>query len=142
MSDLNASRAPRVLLIDDDEVVIGSLRRYLAAQGSHVEIATDPTVAAGEFDVVVVDPYLTGARHDGAPSLIATARTSQPRASLFVLTAYPSNEINEIAAAHDVVAVLTKPQSIVYIADLVTHSCADTVGSASPSLALSSKGSV
>ncbi|HEX2831520.1 MAG TPA: hypothetical protein VHW00_00815 [Thermoanaerobaculia bacterium] len=142
MSDLNASRAPRVLLIDDDDVVIGSLRRYLAAQGSHVEIATDPTLTAGEFDVVVVDPYLTGARHDGAPSLIVTARTTQPHASLFVLTAYPSNEINAIAAAQNAVAVLTKPQSIVYIADLVIHSCASTVGSAPPALALSPKGSV
>jgi DNA-binding NarL/FixJ family response regulator len=140
MSLFDDNRPRRVLLIDDDELVIGSLRSFLVAQGSHVETATDPRTIEGEFDVVIVDPYLTGARHDGTPSLIATARARQPQAAMLVLTAYPSSEITQIAADHHALAVLAKPQSIIDIADLVNASCAGAVRSSSPSTAISSKG--
>ncbi len=130
-----------MLLIDDDDVVIGSLRRYLAAQGWDVETATDPATINGDFDAVIVDPYLTGAHAYGAPSLIAEARATQPCASLVVLTAYPSAEVARIAADHHALAVLTKPQSIVEIADLVNASCAE-VRRTSSLLATDSKGPV
>ena len=55
----------RVLLIDDDELIAGSLRRYLLTQGCDVDVALEPAsatklMASSRYAVVVVDPYLTG----------------------------------------------------------------------------------
>jgi CheY-like chemotaxis protein len=117
----------RVLLIDDDEVIACSLRQYLATIDCDVTVAVDRDsallrVSAQEFDVIFVDPYLTGAVHDEHAALIAAARSLQPRASLIVLTAYASREVAHAAFEHRALAVLTKPQSVVFLGDLVSSS--------------------
>ncbi|HEX7828825.1 MAG TPA: response regulator [Thermoanaerobaculia bacterium] len=117
----------RVLLIDDDDVIAGSLRQYLATRDCDVTVAVDRDsamlrVAAQEFDVIFVDPYLTGAVHDEHAALITAARSRQPHASLIVLTAYASREIAQAAREHRALAVLTKPQSVVFLGDLVSSS--------------------
>ncbi|HWW61708.1 MAG TPA: response regulator, partial [Thermoanaerobaculia bacterium] len=60
--------AGRVLLIDDDEIIARSLCRYLAKQGCDVDVAMDQASAtalmqAHRYQVVLVDPYLTGGVH-------------------------------------------------------------------------------
>jgi DNA-binding NtrC family response regulator len=115
----------RVLLIDDDDVIADSLRRYLILQGCDVDLAVDPgsaaeTMRVNAYDSIVVDPYLTGAIHGGSASLLGSIGTLQPLASTIVLTGYPSPELSRAAADCRLTAVLTKPQSIVTIGELVT----------------------
>jgi UDP-3-O-[3-hydroxymyristoyl] N-acetylglucosamine deacetylase len=114
----------RVLLIDDDESVAGSLYQYLLAQGCDVEVAVDSASAevlmeARQYDVVVVDPYLTGGvvADDGA--LLALIRGCQPQASLFVLTGYGSSSLTISAERQGASAVLTKPQSVMSLGQLI-----------------------
>lgn len=114
----------RVLLIDDDDVIAGSLRRYLTMQGCDVSVAVDPDSAgaamrAQAFDSIVVDPYLTGAVHGGSEPLLNSIRALQPGAMTIVLTAYPSPDLARAAAEYNS-AVLTKPQSVVYLGELVS----------------------
>src|SRR3954454_16546212 len=92
----STSRAEtRVLLIDDDELIAGSLRRYLLTQGFAVDVALEPASAAklmasSSYGVVVVDPYLTGEVVHANDALIESVRRLQPLATLIILTGYSS----------------------------------------------------
>jgi DNA-binding NtrC family response regulator len=117
----------RVLLIDDDESIAGSLFQYLLTQGCDVDVAVDSACAARQmagrrYDVVLVDPYLTGGvlQDDGA--LLAMIREQQPSAALIVLTGYGSSTLKRSAERERASAVLTKPQPVVLLSQLVVAS--------------------
>jgi DNA-binding NtrC family response regulator len=114
----------RVLLIDDDESIAGSLFHYLQMQGWDVHVAVDPVSAARQmaeyrYDVVVVDPYLTGGvlQDDGA--LLAMIRGHQPSAALIVLTGYGSSTLKISAERQRASAVLAKPQPVALLSQMI-----------------------
>jgi len=114
----------RVLLIDDDELIAGSLRGYLLTQGFAVDVALEPVSAAklmasSSYGVVVVDPYLTGEVVHATDALIETVRRLQPLASLIVLTGYSSPALQLAANVNGAAAVLSKPQSVTCLGDLI-----------------------
>lgn len=108
----------RVLLIDDDEVICGSLRQYLVANGFDVDVALEPASAdllmsAHHYAAIVVDPYLTGgvsARSDA--ELVLHICAAQRQAAIIVLTAYSSASLASAATECGVAALLAKPQSV------------------------------
>ena len=115
-----------ILLIDDDELVAGSLREYLVRGGSQVDVAVEPSSAeemmhARQYDVIVVDPYLTGGVFFDNGSAIDLVRRLQPSAAVIVLTAYSSPALARIAADSSVSAVLEKPQPVVALNDLIVR---------------------
>ena len=124
---MNAPGVPpqdRILLIDDDEQVAGSLREYLTRHGSLVDVALEPSSAqtlmrAGVYDVVLVDPFLTGGVHEAGGALLASIRELQPCAALIVLTGYPSAALEEAAAGGRLTTLLNKPQSVVSLSELL-----------------------
>ncbi|MGH7485905.1 MAG: hypothetical protein ACREMY_09945, partial [bacterium] len=64
MSASTPCQGQKILLIDDDELIAGSLRQYLCTQGWSVDVALEASTAEslmGErrYDVVLVDPFLT-----------------------------------------------------------------------------------
>ena len=114
-----------ILLIDDDEYIAGSLRRYLTGERWDVDVALDPQSAhalmeSKRYGVVMVDPYLTGAVHREDGALLRAICELQPSASLIVLTAYGSPELAELAQTCHVVALLRKPQSVVALGQIIT----------------------
>lgn len=116
--------AQRVLLIDDDESIAGSLFQYLLLQGCDVHVAVDSASAASlmakqRYDVVVVDPYLTGGvlHDDGA--LLAMIRGQQPSAALIVLTGYGSSTLKISAERQRASAVLAKPQPVTFLSQMI-----------------------
>jgi DNA-binding NarL/FixJ family response regulator len=111
-------------LIDDDDLIAGSLRLVLASHGCRVDVAADSCAAAAmmadkHYDVVLVDPYLTGAVHQASAALIADIRAQQPSAALIVLTGYGSPEIQRSVADGLVSAILTKPQSVAFLSQFL-----------------------
>lgn len=113
----------RILLIDDDELICGSLRQYLVMQGCAVDVALEPSaadalMAQNEYSTIVVDPYLTGEIRDNA-ALIDRVCLLRRRASVIVLTAYGSPALESAAARGDVKALLRKPQPVVYLERLI-----------------------
>jgi DNA-binding NtrC family response regulator len=120
--ELSADRR-LVLLIDDDDLIVGSLRQYLVTHGCDVDVAVESCGAEGlmrthSYDTVIVDPYFTGAIH-GDYRMLQSIETLQPRASVIVLTGYASPEIERVVAGCRATALLTKPQSVVYLSELV-----------------------
>jgi DNA-binding NarL/FixJ family response regulator len=116
----------RILLIDDDELIAGSLRSYLVMNGREVDVATDGPEAerlmkSARYDVIIFDPYLTGGVHHPPENVIECVARLQPDAALIVLTAYSSPEWAQVAAESRIAALLTKPQSVVTLNDLVLN---------------------
>ncbi|HEY2324195.1 MAG TPA: response regulator [Thermoanaerobaculia bacterium] len=125
MPYLNAE-APRrsILLIDDDELVAGSLRDHLLSKGWAVDVALEPDAAAGylsggQYGVVVIDPYMTGGVHAAGTSLLADIRASQPQSSIIVLTGYGSHDLARSASADPSTMLLSKPQSVTDLSALI-----------------------
>lgn len=118
----------RILLVDDDELVAGSLRRYLDVRGRTCDVAGERELAvalmeARRYAVVVVDPYLTGSLAGEPAALLATVRTLQPEAAIVVLTAYASPELKLLGGAYGVSAMVAKPQPVTTLTLLLdTHS--------------------
>ena len=93
-----------VLLVDDEEMVITSVRAYLALETDYqVEGFTDPEQAAGfirqqSFDVIVSDylmPKMTGIQ------LLRRAKEAAPEASRILLTGHADKQ-SAIDAINDV----------------------------------------
>jgi DNA-binding NtrC family response regulator len=116
-----------ILLIDDDELIAGSLSDYLRAKGFSVDVALEPASAAEcmrgrQYKVVLVDPYLTGGVHGTSVSLIAAIRASQPDSYIIILTGYGSTTLLELASGDRLTTVLYKPQSIASISEAIHRS--------------------
>jgi DNA-binding NtrC family response regulator len=112
-----APRPKKILLIDDDEMVVGPLRSYLVAQGCEVDLACDRAgaellMALYTYDTVMVDPYLTGAASSDRLALVDAARTMQSAASLIVMTAYATPAISESHSSGGIKTLMIKPQPV------------------------------
>ena len=124
MRELAVPAQDSILLIDDDELVAGSLREYLVRGGSQVDVALEASSAeqlmhTRQYDVVVVDPYFTGGVQDDDDALLATIRGLQPSAALIVLTAYASPALAAVAGRERATALLAKPQSVPFLSQFV-----------------------
>ncbi len=113
----------RILLIDDDELISGSLRQYLLGQGCDVDVALEAATAedlmrASDYGVVLVDPYLTGGVHLKDSALLNSISLLQPDASVIVVTGYGSNDLAQMASTAKI-SLLNKPQSVVAISELI-----------------------
>ena len=72
-----------------------------------------------EYGAIVVDPYLTGGIHHAETSIVDTIRSLQPRSTIIVLTGYGSATLLHAAAADDATIVVSKPQSVTGLSDLI-----------------------
>jgi DNA-binding NtrC family response regulator len=113
-----------ILLIDDDELIAGSLRQVLLSASCSVDVAVDSAAARGmmaerSYDIVMVDPYLTGGVHKDGCDLIKNIQAQQPSANVIVLTGYSSPELAKSAADGKIAALLSKPQSVPFLSQFL-----------------------
>ena len=106
------------------DLIAGSLRQVLLSENCGVDVAVDSatarTMMAGQsYDIVMVDPYLTGGVQGDGCDLINGVLTLQPAASVIVLTGYSSPELAQSAADGKIAALLTKPQSIPFLSQFL-----------------------
>ena len=118
-----APTAGRVLLIDDDDLIAGSLHHYLTLQGCVVDGAVDRAAASRlmrlqRYGVILVDPFLTGGVRQVCTAMVDDIALLQPQATVFVVTAYGSNELARLAGSEKL-SILSKPQSVVALTELI-----------------------
>jgi DNA-binding NtrC family response regulator len=121
-----------ILLIDDDDLIAGSLRHVLLSENCEVDVAVDSAtarkmMARQGYDIVMVDPYLTGGVHGDGRDLINGVLTLQPAASVIVLTGYSSPELAQSAADGKIAALLTKPQPISFLCQFLVGMPVDSI---------------
>lgn len=83
------------------------------------------------YDLVLVDPYMTGEAERDASAVLTTVGLLQPEALLVVVSAYVTPHLSATAQRLDAVAVLSKPQSVVFLSQLVmtaTRTAANSMG--------------
>jgi DNA-binding NtrC family response regulator len=117
---MSATPSKSILLIDDDDLIAGSLRQVLLSARCDVDVAVDSAtartmMAERSYDIVMVDPYLTGGVHKDGCDLVNNIQTQQPAANVIVLTGYSSPELAQAAADGKITALLSKPQSIPFL---------------------------
>ena len=106
---MSEARAPRVLVVDDDEHVRAVLCDALAHWGCHVDSAASilqalALFAHGDYDLVLTDFRMPGG--DGL-DLIAGVRHADPSIGVIMLTA-SSADLDDLGRRHGFV-VLRKP---------------------------------
>src|SRR4051812_4250074 len=102
---------PRLLIIDDEPMVLEVLRRLLVEPGRDVEVASGPETAleiAGrmEIDVALVDKNLLGA---SGLDLSRKLKAAQPGLEVILITGYASLETAVEAVQIGAFDYLTKP---------------------------------
>jgi DNA-binding NtrC family response regulator len=117
MQETPAASRPKILLIDDDELIAATLRGYLVGQGCDVDVACDFLTAESllvwqNYSTVMVDPYLTGVVENDRLALLDAVRAMQPAASLIVVTAYATPAIADSLSDGRINKLLVKPRSI------------------------------
>jgi len=129
----------KILLIDDDELIADSLRRYLSVQGCESDLAQDAASAevlmtSTKYEVIVVDPYLTGEIHRRDAALMDTISVLQPAASVFVVSGYGSPALLPLGD-HPRLSFVPKPQSVLALSEMISaalHSVPSTVNAVPP----------
>lgn len=85
----SAASMHRLLIVDDEQLVLAGLRETLTREGYHVTIASNPFVALEElkkqiFSVIISDNHMPGVT---GLEFLAQAKEMQPNASRILITA-------------------------------------------------------
>lgn len=102
---------PKVLVVDDDEIVLSAVRDTLRPAGFAVAIQQDPIAALAllrekDFNILIAD--LKMMQMDGM-ALIRAARELDPELICLIITGYPSIETAVCAMKEGVYDYITKP---------------------------------
>src|SRR5262245_46216080 len=107
----NADARARILLIDDEHLILRALRRVLGSLGHSVFTAEDGETAlrmiqSDDYDVVFTDLHMPGI--DGL-QIIRTIRSAQHDVPVVILTGNPQVESAMEAVAQGALRYLVKP---------------------------------
>ncbi len=104
-------RAPRILVVDDDEIVRGLFQRLLEGEGYSVETASDgdaglERVAHDSPDLVLLDLRMPGM---GGVEFLRRFRQDHISVGVMAVAGYPDGNLMEEAMRHGPLTVLGKP---------------------------------
>lgn len=106
--------AKRILIIDDEVMVLDALRVILEDLGYEVEGHSDPVegeqaAVSGEYDLILSDLRMPG--KNGA-EVVKAVLERRPTARMLVITAFPSDPLAEKALEYGALALVHKPFEI------------------------------
>lgn len=113
---------PRILVVDDEEVVRRSYVRSLAGEHCNVEVASNGPAALramgqGSFDVVLLDLLMPGMN---GMTVLKTIKQQWPESEVVIITGYPAVETAKEAVtlgAYDYLAKPAGPDDIINAAN-------------------------
>ena len=114
----------RVLIIDDDELITGALFQHLIKNGVETDLAMSPAdadvlLSIHDYELVLMDAYLTGQLNNRAFELIDRVRNRRPNAEVVLLTAYGSRALSDRVGNDVRIRVVAKPQPVPYLTELI-----------------------
>jgi two-component system nitrogen regulation response regulator NtrX len=111
----------RILVIDDEEIILDTFKIIFEDMGYHVETFSDPVAGMAEavkneYDLIVTDIRMPGM--DGA-EVTEGIRKTKPNARILLVTAFPNDPIVPRALEAGAFALLKKPFEIAKILDFL-----------------------
>ena len=121
---------PRILVIDDEEVILDAARDYFTASGFVVDCArereeAEALLATEDYELVISDMRLTGAHGREGLELLGLLRERCPRTRTIILTAYRSPELEGEVLRRGADRFLQKPIPLAEVARAARHLLAD-----------------
>lgn len=133
MSEPSTPRRPRLLILDDEEAIAHPIAKYFAARGWHAEIATEAEEAEAlvdhrDYDMFILDLRLSN--YGGAEGLevLRRIRRRRPQASVIILSAFASEEMEAEARRSGADRVLSKPQPLHFLVELASSLVGSPLG--------------
>ena len=113
--------APKLLIVEDEISTVFAMREFFSFNGYRVDCASGESDAMtyldrNPYDVVITDLHLTPQRCAEGMSVLARARSRNPRALIVMLTAYASEGSEHEAYSHGVNLYETKPVGLAKLA--------------------------
>ncbi|MGA1199765.1 MAG: response regulator, partial [Candidatus Latescibacterota bacterium] len=101
----------KILVADDDVMVLETLRKYLAFRGDQVQAISDGAKAIASiesdiFDLVVTDIQMPGA---SGFDVLQTVKATQPEIPVIIITGYGDMDLAIKAVNEGAFAFLPKP---------------------------------
>jgi CheY-like chemotaxis protein len=116
------STLTRVLLVDDDECILQSLKLVLESNGFQVVTANNVNdalkrIATETFDVLVSDLHMPA--HGDGLTVVSAMRHANPRAITLIFSAYPEMELAAAAIVKQADEVVVKPLGVQNLIDAI-----------------------
>jgi CheY-like chemotaxis protein len=117
-------KARRILLLDDEPVILRAMARYFRKLGWTVDSASEPEEAEAltahrRYDLAILDMRLTRFGNAEGLEVLRHIRKHDPWTGVIVLSAYVSAELEEEAVRLGADVVLRKPQPLPQLAQIV-----------------------
>jgi CheY-like chemotaxis protein len=117
-------RKETMLVVEDEDIMREALCDYFSDEGHKVDTANDGDKALEKFNlqdynVMIVDLKLPG--RDGL-SVLKDIRAKNPKAKVFIITAYPSIETAKEAIRGGATDYLPKPFELDYLENIIRKS--------------------
>ena len=111
----------RILVIDDEEIIVSTISIILEDMGIEVAGVSDPEKGVkmaleGEYELILSDIRMPGKAGNQVTKEILAAK---PEAKILIITAYPTDPLAEDALAAGAVGLLKKPFEISKILDFL-----------------------
>jgi len=119
-----ASRAGRLLIVDDEAAIRFAVSEYFRGNGWTVDAAAEKgeaeaLIASRDYAVVIADLRLTGFHGVEGLDIVQRSRELRPRARIVILTGNGTPEIEAEARRRGVDAFLKKPLPLARLAAIV-----------------------
>lgn len=116
----------RLLIVDDEESILGGMQRYFQARGYEVDCAREAEEAEAlldhtSYDCLVADLCLTTGHGPDGLGLVGHARALSPRIRILVLTAIEGTPTQAEAFRLGADAYLRKPTALAEVACVIGH---------------------
>ncbi len=113
--------AKRILVIDDEEMVLDAIQVILGDMGYEITVYSDSSegekaALSDDYDLILLDLRMPG--KDGA-DLTETIKSKKPESKILIITAYPNDPLAERAMNAGAYSLLKKPFEIAKIVDVL-----------------------
>jgi DNA-binding response OmpR family regulator len=119
-------RAERILIVDDEELIVLSMRRYFEGLGYIVDAAHEleeaqALLATRTYDLVIADLRLTGIGGVEGLQIVADVHQRSANTRVILLSAFGTPEIERESYNRGADAFLHKPKAMMEIANVAMN---------------------
>jgi DNA-binding NtrC family response regulator len=126
MRALHDTRQEKILIVDDEELIVRAMRRYFEGLGYSVDSAyeleeTQSLLANRRYDLVIADLRLTGIGGVEGLQIVSDIHERSADTRVILLSAYGTPEIERESYNRGADAFLHKPKSMMEIANVAVN---------------------